>query len=424
MENKSKWKIVTSLFFSKIVDILLSAKTTLPTFLTNLGAPSWMLPLLVPIRESGSLLPQAFLGKYLQNKTNRQGQWRFSMVLQTLSIVIMFGTPYCAIYFGGGDNALLLGLIVLTSLALLSIARALTSLTMKDIQGKHIDKGRRGDLVGISSTCAGLLSLLFASVSLVSGKLDNDLIFIIACLSVVLMALSIFSMAGLSTNVESKSREAASSDTAHNNSGSPPLYYLLKIKSFLAIFRGSLGRFVLVRACFVHTALVAPFFIVWAIEQGEQNKWLSLSSFIIAQASAAILSSYAWGKISDKNARLTMQLGALTVFLVIGLVLYLKLSVSAENQLSGVMIVVLYFFLSLGHEGARAGRKVYALDIKSGADRTDFISKANSAIGVVLLTLGLCYSALSFLGNIWVMALMASSLVLGLLLSLGMSAEK
>ena len=52
-----KWRIVASLLLSKLVDILLSAKTTLPTFLTNLGAPSWMLGLLVPIRESGALLP-------------------------------------------------------------------------------------------------------------------------------------------------------------------------------------------------------------------------------------------------------------------------------------------------------------------------------------------------------------------------------
>ena len=43
---------------TKLGDALASPKTTLAWTLGALGAPAWMVGLLVPIRESGSMLPQ------------------------------------------------------------------------------------------------------------------------------------------------------------------------------------------------------------------------------------------------------------------------------------------------------------------------------------------------------------------------------
>jgi hypothetical protein len=44
--------------------------------------------------------------------------------------------------------------------------------------------------------------------------------------------------------------------------------------------------------------------------------------------------------------------------------------------------------MSVGHEDACSGSKIYALDIKEGSDRTDFIGKSNTTIGAVILLLG------------------------------------
>ncbi len=52
-------RIIISLAFSKLGDLLVSAKTTLPAALIAAGAPVWIISVLVPIRESGALLPQA-----------------------------------------------------------------------------------------------------------------------------------------------------------------------------------------------------------------------------------------------------------------------------------------------------------------------------------------------------------------------------
>jgi hypothetical protein len=412
-----KWRIVTSLLLTKLVDILLSAKTTLPTFLNNLGAPSWMLGLLVPIRESGALLPQGIFSRYLSSRAKRHRLWLLSMMLQTLFILLMIAGPL----FGKESETVLsqatsLGFIVLVCLSGLSLSRALTSLTMKDIQGKHIEKGKRGDLVGIASTLAGLLSLGFAFSSLFSQKLNNDIILSIGIVSIVAMLLASAVMLGVKTTVELDEEETNEEKGASNKHSG-------LLKSVIEIFQGSLGRFIIVRSCFVHTALLAPFFVVWCTNLNLQSQWLSLSLFIVAQACAAILSSYAWWRLSDSNAKLTMQLGASIVLGVLLVVIVLSL-IGHATSVSAYWYVLLYFCLSLGHEGARAGRKVYALDLKQGAERTNFIGQANSAIGIVLLALGLFYSVLSVAGTIWIFSIMALGLIAGLVLSLPLKKEK
>ena len=73
--NQNKRKIFTQLISiatcGKLADLLISAKTTLPWLLASLGAPTWIVSLLVPIRESGSLIPQWPLRQKTKHIKNR-----------------------------------------------------------------------------------------------------------------------------------------------------------------------------------------------------------------------------------------------------------------------------------------------------------------------------------------------------------------
>jgi hypothetical protein len=173
----------------------------------------------------------------------------------------------------------------------------------------------------------------------------------------------------------------------------------------------------------VHTALIAPFYIIWASSLSSHNGLITLPSFIIAQASASILSSYTWGTLSDHNAKLTMQLGALLVLLVCLATVFI-IQFELTQFIYSIWFVVGYFLISVGHNGARSGRKIYALDIKEGADRTEFIGKANTAIGAVILLLGAFYAILTFAGNLILFSVIALGLIIGLLLSTSMKNEK
>jgi len=60
---------------SKISDRLANPKTTLAWLLQTIGAPAIFIGLIVPIRESGSLLPQVILSNYLKRFLRRKFAW-------------------------------------------------------------------------------------------------------------------------------------------------------------------------------------------------------------------------------------------------------------------------------------------------------------------------------------------------------------
>ena len=62
------FKLGVSQTITKLADELSSAKTVLPWVLSSVGAPQSLVGFLVPVRESGSLLPQlviAAVGEWL-----------------------------------------------------------------------------------------------------------------------------------------------------------------------------------------------------------------------------------------------------------------------------------------------------------------------------------------------------------------------
>ena len=61
-----------SLTFSKSADGLVDPKLVLSWLMTHLGAPVFLIALLVPIRESGALLPQLFTAGYLRSRPQRK----------------------------------------------------------------------------------------------------------------------------------------------------------------------------------------------------------------------------------------------------------------------------------------------------------------------------------------------------------------
>ncbi|MEC7469233.1 MAG: MFS transporter, partial [Pseudomonadota bacterium] len=153
--NARQRKLIASLSASKLADLLISAKTTLPALLLAAGAPAWMLGWLVPIRESGALLPQAPLGVLLRRLPARHRVWRVGMHVQILSVL---GIAAAALFLEGATA----GWCMLAALVLLSLGRSACSLSMKDIQADIVEQGERGKLLGIASTISGILTLAIA----------------------------------------------------------------------------------------------------------------------------------------------------------------------------------------------------------------------------------------------------------------------
>ena len=74
---------------NKLADELSSARLVLPWLLGVIGAPLWMVGLLVPIREAGALLPQLFVAGFIRLKPQRKWAWVVGGCLQAVAALAL-----------------------------------------------------------------------------------------------------------------------------------------------------------------------------------------------------------------------------------------------------------------------------------------------------------------------------------------------
>ena len=127
-----------------------------------------MVGLLVPIRESGSLLPQLFVAGFIRLKPRRKWTWVTGACLQALAALAL---ALLALFGQGGVG----GALVLLTLAALALARGLSSIATKDVLGKTIAKGRRGNLMGWSGSVAGAVTLAAGGVLMLFGDRPGEI---------------------------------------------------------------------------------------------------------------------------------------------------------------------------------------------------------------------------------------------------------
>lgn len=383
---KQKKLLIAGLSLNKLADLLISAKTTLTALLVSVGAPVWMIGWLVPIRESGALLPQVLISIYLRKHAQRHIVWRIGMITQVFSVV---GMLLSVILFSG----FIAGILVLASLVLLSLGRSACSLTVKDMEADVAKKGERGNLIGVASTVSGVVTLVIAiPLVIYDGALTSNILLVVLCASMLAFILTLICVWPIKTRVEVEN--------------SPQ-------NTFSINFDTTIYKFIFVRGLFVHSALVAPYFM---IERNGDVKEL-LPIYIGAEATAALLSSIIWGKIADKSAKLTLRLsGLLALGACVGLLFWQTSSI--------VTSALLFFVLSVAHAGVRTGRKTYSLDVKEGHDRTELVGFSNTAIGIILLAFGALYAALAPALSFSVVYIMAGMLLLAVATTVILPDEK
>lgn len=383
---KQKKLLIAGLSLNKLADLLISAKTTLTALLVSVGAPVWMIGWLVPIRESGALLPQVLISIYLRKHAQRHIVWRIGMITQVFSVV---GMLLSVILFSG----FIAGILVLASLVLLSLGRSACSLTVKDMEADVAKKGERGNLIGVASTVSGVVTLVIAiPLVIYDGALTSNILLVVLCASMLAFILTLICVWPIKTRVEVEN--------------SPE-------NTFSINFDTTIYKFIFVRGLFVHSALVAPYFM---IERNGDVKEL-LPIYIGAEATAALLSSIIWGKIADKSAKLTLRLsGLLALGACVGLLFWQTSSI--------VTSALLFFVLSVAHAGVRTGRKTYSLDVKEGHDRTELVGFSNTAIGIILLAFGALYAALAPALSFSVVYIMAGMLLLAVATTVILPDEK
>ena len=362
-------------FFSKFADLLASPKITLTWLLQALGAPAFAISLLVPIRESGSMLPQVFFATYVNSRDRKVRTYQLGAAIQGVAIA---GIIASALFASGW----FVGVLVVSMVAVFSFGRCLSSLASKAVLGSAIPKSLRGQTTGWSATLAGLSSCLVAIYLLTQGTTQSVFsvvwLLLVALLSWIL-ALLVFG--GVKESAQKSPNKSVESKT---------------IVEKLTLLRSdkSLLRFVLVRALLMSSALVTPYYILLA---GEGSSTLQvLGGLLLASGLAKLVSSIVWGRLSDLSARTALMLSGSLVF-IIGAITVLFWWLSPGLLVIVWVFPVLYFALEIAHQGVRVARKTYIVDLATEDTRVDYVAISNSFIGVLLLVSGVFLGLMSII---------------------------
>ncbi|MPV37523.1 MFS transporter [Georgenia subflava] len=359
-----------------IGDEIVNAKTVLPWLLSALGAPGALVGLLVPVRESGSMLPQAALLPWVQGRRVRKWAWVAGAAGQAAATAVMAGAAATA----SGTAA---GAVVLVALAVFALARALTSLAGKDVLGRTVPKGQRGQITGLATVLSGVVAITAGlGIRLLGG---DD----VTPLAVLLGAAALAWVAA--TAVYAGIREPADEPV---DPGPDDVGWLGRSWALLrsdVTFR----RFVVVRTLLLVSALSPPFIVALAARGG--GGLAGLGPFVIASGVASLVGGRLFGRLADRSSRRVMIWGAATASVVV--LALLALYTIGDGAGAAWIFPLGYLLLALTHTGVRVARKTYVVDMAEGDRRTEYVAVANTAMGVLLLVAGAVSSGLALLGT-------------------------
>lgn len=382
MSANARW-LIASKAATGLGDLLCNAKTTLPWLMLSAGAPTGWVGLLVPVRESGSMLPQVFIAPWVARVEPRK----------TAAIGALLGQVAAALAIasvaGIGDGRLI-GAVILVALSVLAVARAFASLANKDVLARAVPKGERGRVGGRATSVAGLIGLAGAAAALLLDRPESTGILAL----VISGGAAAFGLSALLLTRVSESDESGKSKARPNLAD--------------ALADPRLRRFVLVRFLLAGAALGGPFIV--AMGRLETPSLRTLSAFVLAGAAASFVSAGAWGRLADASGRGCMAAGGAVATLAAAGILWVG-GIDADVPIWSW--ATLYFVFSVGYVGVRVGRKTYVVDLAKGAERTQFVASSNTLVSLGLLVAGAGMAALP--SPAWALGAATGSTLLGAL---------
>lgn len=391
-------------------DQTVNASTVLPWLLVALGAPAALIGLLVPIRESGSMLPQAFLTPLILRIRHRKWIFIAGALVQAAAVAVMAGTAA----LGEGLAA---GLVIVVALAVFSLGRCLCSIASKDVQGRTVPKGERGQINGLATTAAGLVALTLGLALRVFGGENleaSQLAWVLATGAALWVLVAVTYVGVREPAGESIAITGASgSERVEGQSDRPAPHDPNWFVQMLPLLRDDkpFRQFVTVRSLLLVSALSPPFVVALSIEVGADSLG-GLGGFIIASGLSALIGGRIFGRLADRSSKRLMSAGAgVASALVLATVLIVTLPGVGGTGWINLLFIAVYFALTLVHTGVRVGRKTYVVDMAEGDQRTVYVAVSNSALGVILLVVGGISSLLAVFGVVWALVFLT---VLGL----------
>ncbi len=364
-------------FCTKLAEQIASPEIIIPYVFAIIGVPSFYSGLLVPVKNTGSLLPQLFVSAKIRAFTLRKYFWSGAGLTQGIILLLMA----VVVYSQSGGTA---GFLIVLLLLIFNMASGVGSIAFKDVMGKTIPKGKRGRLLSFRATGGGVLTIvagiiLYLYISKDSSEIVFSILFAISgflwILSAILFAL---------IKEEKGATEGGRSPIDEVRKG----WVLLKNdKNFL--------NFLITRSLLLAIPLVQPFLILYASERIDVNL-SGLGLFVIASGVSNTISSPFWGKFSDKSSKGVMIFSS---FFAIAVCAYALCFDLLSNEWQTIYTYgPIFFLIVIAYGGARMARKTYLVDYAPKDERPLYVSVANTFMGIITLLSGVLSLIAGFFG--------------------------
>ncbi len=390
---------VLSLAATKTGDGLADPKLVLSWILATLGAPAFLIGMLVPVREAGALLPQLFTAGAIRSLPVRKWVWAAAALVQGIAVAGMGVTAFVL----DGEAA---GWAIVGLLTVFAIARSGASVSYKDVLGKTVSKATRGTATGAAGTVSAILVLVYG-VLLASGWLDKSLAVVAGGLFVAaglwIVAAALFATLAEEEGATEGGRNAAS----------------VALRQVSLLWEDSqLARFIAVRGLLTATALAPPFLISLSDASGTRALG-ELGMLVIASSLASVSSSYVWGRLSDKSSRRVLAYSGLLAAVLFAVAALLV--IFARPVLGAAYVLpVLLFVLMVSYQGVRLGRSTHLVDMAGADRRASYTALSNTVIGVLLMAGGIFGVVAELAGIATVLVAFAAMGILAFVLALGL----
>ncbi|QDW66071.1 MFS transporter [Luteimonas granuli] len=385
----------------EIGDQVVNAKTVLPWLFASLGVPPVLIGLLVPIRESGSMLPQAALTPMIRRMPRRRTAWVAGAMGQALATAAMA-------FAAAGLSGTAAGLVILGALTVFALSRSLCSLAGKDVMGRSVPKGERGQISGISTVLSGAVAVtLGLGIRLLGGdEVSSTVLAALLGAAALAWTLAAAVFAGIR---EPADADAGTNADVHADADVGPqtgdgrggwLRSSWRLLSDDAPFR----HFVLARTLLLVSALSPPFVVALAARAGGVGLD-GLGPFVLAQGLASLVGGRWFGSLADRSSKRLMVGGAAFASMLV--LLFLAALAVPGMRAQWWLYPLVYLLLVLTHTAVRVARKTYVVDMAEGDRRTEYVAVANTAMGMLLLVVGGVSGALAALGTEVALAFLA-----------------
>lgn len=380
-----------------IGDQTASAKTVLPWLFTAAGVPAAFSGLLVPVRESLAMLPQAALRGWVTSQESRKRIWILGSLGQALCAALM---ALAALVLSGTS----LGVTIVALLACLAIFRSLSSLSGKDVLGRAVSKGQRGAVTGTATTLSGIVTIAVGGVLLfVPSPIPIWVGAALIGIGALGWCVAALSFARVDENLGTRSLKKPMQPGLPTDA--LPTDVLPWYRDTWQLLRDDahFRQFVVVRSLLLVSSLSTAFIVT--LSALNDSSFAELGAFLFVSGLSALLAGRISGIWSDRSSRTVMSVAAGTASSV--LLLLVASSLTLPPGWNSVLFPLGFFLVSLSHAAIRVARSTYLVDMAEDDQRTRYTGAANTLMGVILLCVGAFSSVIALKGPAWALVFLS-----------------